>query len=116
MTIRPGRALQKSACALRALPSAGWPQAGRALAQLLLVALLTAAPAHAAEAEPDSVEPSRTATAGGLDRGRGTQSVRPANAAPSTATGPESEALATLSILALAIAGLLWVRRHVAEL
>ena len=116
MTIRPGRALQKSACALRAQPSVGWPQAGRALARLLLVALLTAATAPATEAPPSSVEPSRTSTAGGLDSGRGAQSARPANAAPSTATGRESEALATLSILALGIAGLLWVRRHVAEL
>lgn len=116
MTIRPGRALQKSACALRAQPSAGWPQAGRALARLLLVALLAAAPAHATEPEPSSVDPSRTATAGGLDSGRGTQSARPANAAPSTSTGPQPEALATLSILALGIIGLLWVRRHVAEL
>ena len=103
MASHSGTELSPAAHGLRALLPAG-----RALAGLLLAAFLLAAPGHTASPNGAAADGARSAT---------DSAPEPSVAvATRTADRAETEALATLAILAFGIGGLLWVRRHVADL
>jgi hypothetical protein len=115
------RTVQKSAQASRAptlagLPLAGLPLAGPVLAAMLLTLVLASAPAHAAGSDSSAADGSRPSAAGTLEPNGSARAVLPRATVVRAASGPEAEALATLGLLALGIGGLIWVRRHVAEL